>query len=140
MLSPKQLKLVHVAARECGLSDEAYRAILRAEFGVDTSKGLQQKEFEKLMARFAELGFTPLRRDGTPIDDPTPPGTMTNQQRWELMRLLEALGETPDSLHFRGIMKKACGCDHIAWLTREAAGKTIDAVREVLRRGQPTHA
>lgn len=139
-LSKKQLILVHKAARVCGLDDEAYRDLLRANFGVETSKVLDQKGFEKLMSIYEGLGFTPMRRDGTPMDDPTPPGMMTNQQRWLLMRLIAEMGESPGSPYFLATMKQASGCERVAWLTRETADKTINACREVLRRGRQAKA
>ncbi|HUT25365.1 MAG TPA: phage protein GemA/Gp16 family protein [Sumerlaeia bacterium] len=116
------------------MDDPAYRDFLRATFGVETSKVLQQKEFEILMREMKRMGFEAVRGDGSEIDDPTPPGMMTNQQRWKMARLLKALGIAPDSPRARGILRQSGGPDSVAWLTKTSAKKFIDALRDVARR------
>ena len=58
-LTRKQTALIHVAKKRLGLGDDDYRAILRHEAGVETSKGLDADGFTAVMRRFQALGFKP---------------------------------------------------------------------------------
>ena len=58
-LTRKQTALIHVAKTQLGLSDDDYRAVLRDEAGVDTSRDLDNDGFDTVMERFRALGFRP---------------------------------------------------------------------------------
>jgi Bacteriophage Mu, GemA protein len=57
VIGNKEIRLIHVAKSELGLPDEAYRAVLLGATGKDSSKLITFREYEKVMARFKELGF-----------------------------------------------------------------------------------
>ena len=57
MPSRKQLALVHIAKKQLGLTEEAYRSILYHLGDVETSKDLDQVGFELVMQYMAALGF-----------------------------------------------------------------------------------
>ena len=57
-LSRKQTALIHVAKKQLGMADDDYRAILRQEAGVDSSRDLNSHGFEAVLRRFEALGFT----------------------------------------------------------------------------------
>ena len=56
-LSRKQVALIHVAVKQLKLTDGQYRAILRQEAGVDSSKELDTLGFELVMQYLMALGF-----------------------------------------------------------------------------------
>ena len=56
-LSSGKLSIIHVAIRQLGLDDAAYRDLLWNLTGVRSSRELTPAGFELLMHRFAELGF-----------------------------------------------------------------------------------
>ena len=58
-LTRKQTALLHVAKKHLALADEDYRAILRQEAGVASSRDLDADGFEAVLRRFAGLGFKP---------------------------------------------------------------------------------
>ena len=58
-LTRKQTALIHVAKTRLGLDDDDYRAVLRGEAGVESSRDLDNDGFDAVMARFQALGFTP---------------------------------------------------------------------------------
>ena len=58
-LSRKQTALIHVAKKQLALEDGDYRAILRQEAGVESSRALDADGFKSVLRRFGELGFTP---------------------------------------------------------------------------------
>lgn len=52
-----KLKLLHVARRQLGIEEEAWRAILRQHGGVASSRELSQGGFDGVMLRLGQLGF-----------------------------------------------------------------------------------
>lgn len=58
-LTRKQIALIHVAKTRLGLDDDDYRAVLRGEAGVGSSRDLDNDGFDAVMARFRALGFRP---------------------------------------------------------------------------------
>jgi len=58
-LTRKQTALIKVAVKQLGLSDDDYRAVLRDEAGVESSRDLDNDGFDAVMARFRARGFRP---------------------------------------------------------------------------------
>lgn len=56
-LHPKKIALLHVARKQLGLDEDAYRDILRRWGGVESSADLDPVAFEKVMIRMEQLGF-----------------------------------------------------------------------------------
>lgn len=52
-------RLVHVARRDLGMDDDAYRAILRGKFGVTSSSDLNIAGLNSLIDHFKRCGFKP---------------------------------------------------------------------------------
>jgi hypothetical protein len=57
MLNSKQLTNVHIAVKQLGLTDDAYRMILRNVAGVGSAKDLGNVTFEDVMAVLEDNGF-----------------------------------------------------------------------------------
>lgn len=53
----KQIALIHVAKKQLGLDEDAYRDILRRWGGMESSADLDQVRFHMVMMRFEQLGF-----------------------------------------------------------------------------------
>ena len=64
-LTRKQTALIKVAVKQLGLSDDDYRAVLRGEAGVESSRDLDNDGFDAVMARFRARGFTPTATPST---------------------------------------------------------------------------
>jgi hypothetical protein len=68
MLQPKQLQLIHTAARQIGLiepgggGDARYRLLLQNVAGVESAKDLNNVTFEDVMAVLEDLGFSMARQ------------------------------------------------------------------------------
>lgn len=58
-LTGKQTALIKVAAKQLGLNDDDYRAVLLHEAGAESSRDLDNDGFDAVMARFKALGFRP---------------------------------------------------------------------------------
>lgn len=57
MPTRKQLSLIHVAKKQIGIEEDAYRALLEREAGVTSARDLDKPGFDAVMAEFARLGF-----------------------------------------------------------------------------------
>ncbi|QTD46159.1 regulatory protein GemA [Ottowia testudinis] len=57
-LSRNQLAVIHIARQQLGIDDPTYRALLRGAAGVTSSTELNEADFEAVMRRFGQLGFT----------------------------------------------------------------------------------
>ena len=63
-ISPKQIRLVHVAKRKLELTDAQLRTALTEVAGVESLKDLDQEGMNVLMGLFEYLGFQPLTPNG----------------------------------------------------------------------------
>jgi hypothetical protein len=57
MPTGQQIKVIHVAARQVGLDDAAYRLVLKNVTGKESSKDLDNRGIEDLLAVFEDLGW-----------------------------------------------------------------------------------
>ncbi|HEY1685527.1 MAG TPA: phage protein GemA/Gp16 family protein [Tepidisphaeraceae bacterium] len=57
MLSKSQIQLIHIAKHQAGLTDDAYRTVLRSVGGVESSKELNQADYERVLAVLEQHGF-----------------------------------------------------------------------------------
>ena len=69
----KKKALIHVAKKDLRLDDAAYHQMLKAVAGVESAAELTLEGFEKVMARFQEMGFKGLLLRP---DDPVPKGRL----------------------------------------------------------------
>lgn len=116
----KKLALIHIVKREMGLSDEEYRAILRREAGVESSKDLTDASFRQLMRFMVRSRYYLLNRKG-----------LTLRQKLYIDHLQQALGW--DSGHLANYLHKYFKCDGVTALTRADASKAILALEHMTR-------
>jgi len=125
MLSRGQIAVVHVAKKQLGLSEDEYRAILKAA-GVASSKQLNQKQFTDVMNYFAGLGFVSKRR----------PGARGRVDRTSLKsrdRLIAKIGAQLADMGLRwsyadGIAKKMFGVDVVEFCKPHQLHKIVAAL------------
>ena len=63
-VSRSQLALIHLAAKDRGLTDDQYRSALAQIGGVTTSKDLDTEAFTAMMGYFEYIGFQPIAAKG----------------------------------------------------------------------------
>jgi len=132
------LAKVHIAKKDLGLDDAAYRAIL-ARFGVESSSRLDMKGLEKLLAHFEQLGWVSTPNQAKPrindehiaIPDTSP---HARQKRYALA-LAKALGWSLVGLQKR--IKQQFHVENILWLNDQAALQTLikDMINRCRRKG-----
>ena len=63
-VSQSQLALIHLAAKDRGLTDDQYRSALAQIGGVTSSKDLDREGFDAMMGYFEYIGFAPIAAKG----------------------------------------------------------------------------
>lgn len=116
MPKPQQLAKIHIAKKELGLSDEAYRDILRLHFRVESARDLTDRQATVLLNRFKAQGWQPKvaaqpRKNSNYIS--IKPGPAAAQQR-KVLAMWNALGYDMAKLHSR--VKTQFGVDRFEWL------------------------
>ena len=126
-LSRKQTALIHIAKKQLGLTDEHYRAILSALTGCETSKHLDQRDFEAVMQHMASLGF---KSDFTKIFFGQRPG-MASPRQVALIRDLwgEYTESKVDDASLGKWLARTFKVDSVRFVTHEQAPKAITALK-----------
>jgi hypothetical protein len=132
MISTAQLAVVHVAKKELRLRDEEYRALLKAECGVESSKDLDPAKFDRLMKRFEKLGFTSTAKERNRARRVRKPaGLITPDQQALIATLYGEMGWT-DQTRQMGFNKRCCRKSFPQ--TRSDAIKIIEGLKAMIAR------
>lgn len=102
------LAKVHVAKKELALLEDDYRAILQEEFGVTTAAALTVGELQSLVRRFESKGWVAQSAKRKANDDGQSEA-LKERVGQELLRS----DFTP--ARFRGLVRKICGVDDLAF-------------------------
>ena len=126
-LSRKQSALIHIAKKQLGLTDEQYRTILRVYTGFESSKHLDQRDFEAVMQHMAALGF---RSDFTKSFYGQRPG-MASPRQVALIRKLwgEYTGDKGDDSSLGKWLTRTFKVSSLRFVTHEQAPKAIAALK-----------
>jgi len=117
-LDRRKLALIHIVKKELCLSDDEYRAILKKEAGVTSSKNLTDIGFRKLM------NF--LVRDKRYR---IAPGGLTLKQKLFIQNLARDLGWDPD--HLKNFIRKYYHQPGLENLDRKTASKLIESLKQI---------
>ena len=123
MLSKSQLAKIHILKKECGLSDEEYRAVL-SSFGVESSKDLGFKGFNGLLSALNRLkkGIKVSSKQGNRI---------TDAQMGKIKTLLKNLPSGVEIVSPNGFFGKIAGhkVKSMNELTKIEGIRVIDALK-----------
>lgn len=102
-LTPRQIKLIHVARSKVGMDDDIYRALL-GRWGAKTSKDpkLQPAHYDEIMKVFAAMGFIPGPKPATPAG-----GTRSQAEAIARICVLHQV----EARRLAGIVKRVTGRD-----------------------------
>lgn len=139
MPTRKQLALVHVAKKQLGLDDAAYRAALERAAGVRSARDLDGPGLDAAMAEFTRLGFRqkPGRPDGPDYGErwgfATPAQVRLIRDLWN-----EYTKGEGTELSLGKWLNRTYGCSALRFLTSADAPKAITALMEMARRRKDT--
>jgi phage gp16-like protein len=128
-----RLAIIHVAKKQLGLDEEAYRAILSGA-GVSSARDITTSaQFNTVMTAFARLGFKP--RGAELKHQNTAPGTnpafISKRQEYYVRGLWSLASRAKDEQSLRRMVKRIGKTDDIRFLSRRAASALILALRDI---------
>ena len=128
------LAIIHIAKKQLGLDDEAYRAILSGA-GVTSSKDISSSEqFNTVMQAFTNLGFRCKARSGSVKARSTVsglPGMISKRQEYYIRGLWDLASRAKDEKSLRAMIKRIGKTDDIRFLSRRTASAVILALRKI---------
>ena len=133
MQKQKQLAIIHLAKKQLGLDDEAYRAILSGA-GISSAKDIESDtQFNMVMGAFMRLGFLP---SGHKINKgrstvPNSPGMITRPQDYYIKGLWALASRAKDERSLRRMVKRIGKVDDVSFLSRRNASALILALRDI---------
>lgn len=83
LIAPKKIALVHVAKRQIGLEEDAYRTMLVRVAGVDSADYLTEADFELVMRELTRLGFRPRKGFGRRVGFASPAQVKLIRVLWD---------------------------------------------------------
>jgi len=135
------LAKIHMAKKDLGLDDTAYRAILVRVTGKDSSGNMSERQKLSAISEFKRLGWKPKPPKNKSISNGK--YRPTSNKAWVrlmygLAKKLELAGywrlDYRDAL--RAFVKKETGIDNPEWLSFEQASPVIETLKSIERRVQ----
>jgi hypothetical protein len=128
----KQIAIIHVAKKQLGLDDIAYRAILSGA-GVSSSKDIKTDiQFNTAMSAFQQLGFKSTSWAGKRINSVSgSPGMISKRQEYYIKGLWALASRFKDETSLRKIIKRIGKVDDISFLAKRSASAVILALRDI---------
>ncbi len=124
------LATVHIAKKDLGLDDDAYRDVLETRTGERSAAKLSDTQLADLVEHFKTQGFRPKRRT------PRPAGPQLAKARalWISAYSLGITGTRAEKA-LAAFVKRQAGLDHPAWMRRASDGrKVIEALKDWIAR------
>jgi len=129
-----RLAIIHLAKKQLGLDDDAYRAILSGA-GVSSAKDIEtESQFNTVMTAFVRLGFLP---SGHRVNKyrSTVPGNISSmisrRQEYYIKGLWALASRAKDEKSLQHMVKRIGKVDDISFLTRRDASAVILALRDI---------
>lgn len=137
-INESQVRLLRVAQRQVGLSDEEFRVMLHSIGGVESTKDLTWEAFDVILGKLKEMGFVYKTSSGRKKYDEL--GERKGMASPKILRMLEALWADiyngPEERMFidlRRFILREYGKEDLAWLTAKDAHKCTEALKSLKR-------
>jgi hypothetical protein len=130
----ERLALIHLAKKDRGLDDSAYRALLGGAAGVESASAIETEEqFEEAMRAFANLGFQrqPAKRKKLPVREEQQGCFCSTKQIYYIKGLWELASRAKTEKSLTAIVQRIAKVDDIRFLTTSEASKCILALRDI---------
>jgi hypothetical protein len=129
-----RLAIIHVAKKQLGLDEEAYRAILSGAGAGSAKEITTDIQFNSIMQAFTRLGFRCRGRNGVKYKS-TSPGThfdfISKRQEYYIRGLWDLASRAKDEKSLRRMIKRIGKVDDITFLPRRNAQAVILALRDI---------
>lgn len=134
-ITPKQIKLLHIAKRDLGLDDESYRAILARYGRTDSASNLDLAGFNHVMRYFTACGFRSTwtkRTYGYRPTMATPPQIDLIRSLWVAFRG----ANDPDDVELNAWLNRFHKVSALRFVDNKRAAKVISSLKAMTIRKQ----
>lgn len=139
---------IHIAKKQLGLDEEAYRSLLKRVGGKDSARDLDASGLKLVMDEMVRLGFRVGEARGKKLSPVTRgKGSKTQVDKIRALWIQAAQVGVVRNRYERGLngfAKKMFKVERVEWLTGVQAQKCIEALKAMVERGsavaQPTAA
>jgi hypothetical protein len=135
----EKLALIHLAKKETGLDDTAYRALIAGAAGVDSSRDIATiDQFDAVMLAFKNLGFT--RKPGLkrlpvqPLDLGNGLTRATDRQIYYIKGLWELASKNRDERSLKALLLRVGHVSEFRFLDRKGANAMIMALKDICQK------
>jgi hypothetical protein len=133
----KKLSLIHIAKKETGITDDAYRLLLQGAAGITSAAEIAwEDQFNAVMIAFENLGFKSWKRQGKTASRPEWPDAWGcgEGQRAKIEAMWKTCARNPADKALRAFIKRIARVDHPAFLRPYLARKVILALADMMRK------
>lgn len=126
------LAKVHLAAKELGLSEGDYRAVLERVAGASSAAALDERALDRALSEFRRLGWKPARASGRrPAADH--PSARKARALWISLGQLGVIRDSSDPA-LEAFARRQLGCERLQWADQAMAYKLIEALKAMAER------
>jgi hypothetical protein len=132
-----KLSMIHIAKKDTGIADDAYRIILDSAAGVDSAAKLEfEWQFNAIMKAFENLGFKSTQRNGKKAKRPqwTDEWGGTEDQRAKIEVMWQTCARNKSEKALRAFIKRIARVDHPRFLRVDLARKVILALEKMMQK------
>jgi hypothetical protein len=133
----EKLSLIHIAKKETGITDEAYRILLEGAAGINSAAEITyEDQFNAVMKAFENLGFKSWKKQGKTDSRPRWPDAWgcTEDQRAKIEVMWKTCARNPSDRALRAFVKRIAHVDHPVFLRPHLARKVIIALGDMMRK------
>jgi hypothetical protein len=132
-----KLSLIHIARKETGITDEAYRILLEGAAGINSAAEIAfEDQFKAVMKAFENLGFKSWKKQGKTNSRPKWPDTWgcTEDQRAKIEVMWKTCARNPSDKALRTFVKRIARIDSPVFLRPYLARQVILALEDMMRK------
>lgn len=127
--SRADLAKIHIAKKELGLTDEAYRGILRVQFKKDSAAKLTPSQAFALIRHMQGLGWKPQRQAKLPgLSVPDDGQSKKILALWITLHRAGKVRNGSDQA-LMAFVKRQTGIAHLQWCSKADKNKVIEALK-----------
>lgn len=134
MPSQKNLAKIHIAKKDLGLTDEAYRDILRTQTGKESAAKLTDTQALRVLRYFESRGWKPKKQGSLPgMAIPTDGQSKKIQALWITLHQAGKITNGNDAA-LLAFVKRLTKIDRLEWCSGHDKDKVIEALKSWAQR------
>jgi phage gp16-like protein len=134
MPSQKNLAKIHIAKKDLGLTDEAYRDVLRNQTGKESAAKLTDNQATRVLRYFESRGWKPKAQRSLPgLTLPRDGQSRKIQALWITMHKAGKVRNSSDKA-LLSMVKRVTGVDRLEWCSDAQKSAVIETLKQWAKR------